>query len=178
MNNKNEIESKILEVNHNDLEHKIFALWWKKVFDWILEGIWLENINWKKVRVRKEGTETITEYKEKIINASLAKEAEETWYKASDFENQIKVFEKLWFKQISRSVKIRVSYLINIDNEDIKLDFDDYSDLDWMKIPELLEIEAYSYETILKVAIILWFSKEDLKSWDARKLLEYYKNKL
>jgi len=178
MNNSNntEVEAKILDVSHTDLEEKIHDLWWKKIFDWILDAVWMVNVNWERVRVRKEWDKTMTEYKKLIWGNDNFKENIEIPYSPDSHENQIKVFEALWLKQANRSIKRRVSYLLE-NNDDfwkVQLDFDKYSDLDWMEIPELLEIEASSWEVILKVAEILWFKEEDLKNWWARELAENY----
>lgn len=176
-NNNIEVEVKILEVSRADLEKKIKVIGWEKIFEWELDARWFKNVNWKKVRVRKEWNKCVTEYKEKIWNSDF-KEMLEIGITSDNFDNQIMIFEKLWFKQISKSIKTRVSYLLKINDIfwNIRFDFDKYSDLDWMKIPELLEIEASSWEVIKQIAKVIWFNSWDLKNWDARKLSEYYKN--
>jgi len=102
----------------------------------------------------------------------------EIGYDVDNVENQLKIFEILWVKleELNRSIKRRVSYLIEDNTEfwNIRFDFDEYSDLDWMKIPEFLEIEATSWKVILQVAELLWFKEEELKDRDARELAEYY----
>ena len=182
MNNSNniEVEAKILNVSHKDIEEDILKLWWKKIFDWELDAVWMQDpdIEERKVRVRKEWDKVMTEYKEKIDNEWWFKESIEIWYSPDHHDNQIKVFEKLWLEQANRSIKNRVSYLLENDKElwTVQFDFDKYSDLDWMEIPELMEIEASSWDIIIKVAKVLWFKEEDLKNWNARELAEYYKN--
>lgn len=174
--NNIEVEAKILDVSHKDLETEILELWGEKIFDWELDAIWFQNLEWIRVRVRKEWEKIMTEYKKLIWDDEKFKKSLEVWYETDNLEKQIDFFEALWYKQISRSIKRRVSYLIeNNDNFwKVQLDFDEYSDLDWMQIPELLEIEAWSWEIILNVAEILWFTEKDLKNWNSRKLSEYY----
>lgn len=173
-----EVESKILEVSHVDLEPIILKLWWKKIFDLEFLATWMINVNWKKVRIRKEGAKVVVEYKEKIWNNKAFKINKEISCSVEDFKAQISIFKEIWLKVISESTKRRVSYLLE-SNElwKVKLEFDEYSDLDGMRIPELLEIEAESWEVILKVAEILWFSGNDLKDWSAEELSKYYKKR-
>jgi len=174
-----EVESKILDIDRVSIEKKIIDLWWKKVFEWILDATWFENINWEKVRVRKEGNKVVTEYKKKIETSNNAKECIEIWYSPDNYDSQIEVFKSLWLIEISRSIKTRVSYLLENfdDNLDVRFDFDKYSDLWWIEIPELLEIEASSYDVILKITDLLWYKESDLNDWWAWDLLKYYKNK-
>jgi hypothetical protein len=181
-----EVESKILEVWHKDYESKILELWWKMVFNWIMDAIWLESENWKKVRIRKEWDKNWDKVKVEFKNRENSweesedkgqfKVSKEDWFFAKNFDKEIEIYKTIWYKEISRSIKRRVSYLIE-ENEtfwEIKLEFDKYSDLDWMVIPELLELE-WDRETIVKVAKILWFNKNDLLNWDAWDLVKYYR---
>jgi len=176
--NDRELEIKILEVDNKELESKIYKLWWLKTRDEIFEAIWMKNVNGKKVRVRKEWKDTSVEFKKKISGSWNIKESIEVWYHSDNFEKQIEVLELLWFIQISRSIKNRISYCLEKNNqhEKVILDFDTYSNFEWLKIPQLLEIEAQSKKTIIKVAKLLGFEEFDFKNWWADELLEYYKN--
>lgn len=175
---RRELEVKILDVDREKLLPRIFELWGRLDFEKEFTAIWMlcGETN-KKVRIRLEWDKVAVEQKIKIDNPSSSfKEAEEIGYIVNNFEEQILFFETLWFKQISKSVKIRISYAL--ENEDfwkIKIEFDKYSDLDWISIPELLEIEGESEEKILKIAKELGFSENDLKNYWATKLLEIYK---
>ncbi len=175
---RRELEVKILDVDREKLLPRIFELWGRLDFEKEFTAIWmLCGETSKKVRIRLEWDKVAVEQKIAKENSNPNfKEAEEIGYIANNFEEQILFFETLWFKQISKSVKIRISYIIN--NSEfwkIKIEFDKYSDLDWISIPELLEIEGESEEKILKIAKELGFSENDLKNYWATKLLEIYK---
>lgn len=78
------------------------------------------------------------------------------------------------FIVISKSIKTRVSYLLNKQKE-IKVEFDKYLLLDERDdIPEFLEIEAKTIEDIYATAQKLWFQKTDIKDWWVTELLNYY----
>ncbi len=177
MNNNIEIESKILDVSHMDLEKKLFELGARKIFEWELKAIWLVNINWKKVRVRQEWDKVMIEYKEDVWTDSSIKQMKEIWFEADSFDKVLEVFELLWFEKLHKSIKKRVSYWL-VNHEEfwnIQFDFDNYSDLEWRDdIPEFMEIEASSKDIIIKVANILWFKESDCKSFWPKELLEYY----
>lgn len=63
---------------------------------------------------------------------------------------------------------------IGNDNTDVKLDIDTYSDLQGERIPTLLEIEAASQETVIRVAELLGYQESDLRDYGPVELLKHY----
>lgn len=175
---RRELESKILNVNRGELVPKILSLGGCLDFEWELTAVWMlcEETS-KKVRIRLEWDKVAVEQKIAKENSnSNFKEAEEVGFISNDYEKVIEFFEVLWFKQISKSVKTRISYLIkNSEYWKVKIEFDKYSELWWIEIPELLEIEWESEEAILQIAEKLGFAKNDLTNYWPSKLLEIYK---
>jgi len=178
MNTEKEVEAKILEISHKDLEEKLISLGAKFDSDQELVAYWLENINWNRLRVRKEWSKVIIEHKDFLEGGSFSKQAQETWYETNDLESVLSVFQKIWLKIISESTKRRVSYIIENDPTfwKVKFDFDTYTSIDWktVNIPEFLEIEAATEAFILDIASSLNINKEDLKNWTLVELMKHY----
>lgn len=180
MNNQNsvEVEAKILDVSHEQLAGKIKEIGGRKIFDGKLDARWYENVNGERVRVRIENEQTKVEYKKQIQTGDEnIKQMQEFGYIVYNAEAQIQVLEALGLKEINRSVKNRVSYIIEWNDALawVQLDFDKYSDLDGMDIPEFLEIEWPSNDVIFNVAEMLWFGVNDLRNFNAAELADYYK---
>lgn len=181
MAKNNEKESKILEVDFEKISQKIVSIWWKLDFyREMFTAIWVQNDLWYKYRIRKEWDNVVNEHKEILSSNNWVKDADETPMRVYDFEEARAFAKVIWFKEISFSVKERTQYLLDLTAEwkwEVKIVLDDYSDLDGLQIPALLEIEAISREVIVEVAKLLWYSEVNLKDWWARSLVEYYGKK-
>ena len=171
-----EIEVKVLEKNHKDFENKLFDLWAKKIFDWVLTAIFVKNEIWKEVRIRDSWNDVIIEHKIPLETDLWGKVMRELGLEAKSIEEAVDFFEAVWFNVIRKNIKRRVSYLISWNewSSDIQFDFDKYTYLDWKEIPEFLEIESDNIEAIYEYANKLWIDKKDLLNWNARELSEYY----
>jgi adenylate cyclase class IV len=182
MSKNNEKESKILEVDFKKISEEIISIWW--VLDFYKQkftAVWVENELWYKYRIRKEWENVVTEHKEILSSINWVKDANETPMRVYDFEEARDFAKIIWFSEISYSVKERTQYLLDLTWEwkwEVKIVLDDYSDLDGLQIPILLEIEAVSREVIVEVAKLLWYNESDLKDWWARSLVEYYSKKI
>jgi len=173
-----EIEVKVLEKKHSDFENKLFELWAKKIFDWVLTAVFVWNSDWKEVRIRDSWNEVIIEHKIPLKIEWIWKAMKELWLKAETSDEAVEFFKAIWFEIIRKTIKNRVSYLIEWKkwNSNIQFDFDTYSDLDWISIPEFLEMESDNNDIIYKYAEKLWIEKNELLDWGAKKLTNYYKN--
>lgn len=170
-----EIEVKILEVGHKDLEDLIYSFGGKKVFQGELYAIFYDNYNLKQnrdvFRLRREGDRSFLTYKvDKSCN--LAKIKEETEIEVSDFEETRYLIKLLGFHEVDFKVKNRVSYKI----DDIKLDFDKLLGNERF-VPEFMEIEANSIDKIYYMAKRLGFKEEDCLNWGGGQLVRHYENK-
>ena len=153
MSQNKEVESKILEVDFEDISKKIVSIGWVlEFYKQKFTAIWMKNELWYKFRIRKEADKVNIEHKELSP----------------------------WFHEVSFSVKNRTSYILDLEQSwewKVNIVIDEYSDLDGFVIPAFIEIEALNRDVIVKVAKLLWFSESDLKDWWARSLMEYYKDK-
>lgn len=171
-----ELEGKILEVSEEQLLPKLEVLWAVEIFHWKLTAVWMQDMNsGKKVRIRDEDSMwTIIEQKLEAEKIDGIKKCREIPMKVENYQEAINFFEHLWFQVISKSIKTRVSYLLDKEKE-IKVEFDKYLLLNGREdIPEFLEIEAKSIENIYATAQKLWFQKTDIKDWWVTELLNHY----
>lgn len=175
------MESKILEVDFENISQKIVSIWWVlEFYKQKFTAIWMENELGYKFRIRKEADKVNIEHKELSPWKDWVKEAVETLMRAIDFEEARIFFPKIGFQEVSFSVKNRTSYILDLESSGewkVNIVIDEYSDLDGLEIPAFIEIEARNRDIIVKVAKILWYTEADLKDWGARSLMEYYKNK-
>ncbi len=176
-----ETEFKVLWVWHKEIEQNLFELWAKKIFDWVLTAIFYgQNTiidgqeKYIEIRVRSDWDIVIVENKKQIFWNGNWKVMQEAWFETKSMDDVCKFFESIWFNKIRQSIKQRVSYLINNNNESIQFDFDKYSDLDWMETDEFLEIE-WNEELIYEYAKKLGISEYRLLNWWAKELSDYYK---
>jgi len=104
------------------------------------------------------------------------KSNQETGFEARDFEAAIATLEKVGLEKIGPlSVKGRVSYIHDADSdEQVRLDFDTYSEFRGKSIPEFLEIEAVYAEKVYITTEALGFQKSDCRSFGSRELFKYY----
>lgn len=188
-----ELESKIIEVDFDTMDNKIRAIGAELEFQKTqFTAIWMQNERWEKLRVREEGSEVKVEVKNMFASVAWVKVAgESTPIIYDDLSNALRSYMAKWYVEISKSVKKRTSYLLNLSSSPVhpvKLVIDEYSDLDGMRIPPLLEIEVEANSNtpeiveacknvIVEVANLLGYSEEDLKDWSAKDLVDYYKQK-
>ncbi len=173
-----EIEVKVLEKTHNEMESKLFELGAKKIFEGELYAIFYDNINksikdkGQILRLRKEGKKTYLTHKSNILKSNV-KIANEIEFEVSDFNKTNLMIKTLGFKEIKSNKKKRVSY--KIEKDKVRFDFDKYQDeLDY--IPEFFEIEALEIKTIDKYIKLLGLTKKDYNSFSTNDLEKYYKN--
>ncbi len=174
-----EFESKILEISANDYREIIInILWWIEKNKLTMTAIWMKKSEtWHKIRIREEWKNVVIEEKikietgEKNIKWAIEIKHKNKW---KTFKEEVKLWEEEWYIQLNKSIKTRISFILK---NWVKIEFDKYSDLDWMEIPEFAEIESTKYEEILETAELLWFNKDDLKNWNALELSNYYKKK-
>lgn len=172
-----EIEVKILETSHKDLESKLLELGAKKVSDQELNAIFFDNKtgdiegNNQTLRLRKEGDVSFLTHKRKIKGASEdLKIREETEIEVSSFEDTKKILEILGYNEFKSITKRRISYKL----DDIKFEFDIHKGAH-SHIPEFLELEAENIDIIHKYVELLGLKKEDCKPWSVNELVKHYK---
>lgn len=155
-----EVEKKVLEVGHMDLERRILSLGGNKVFDGNLIAVRLDK-NHKYaigsselIRIRDEGGEVKITYKLKHSNHSNqnVNVCEETEVSVlNSFDETIELFQKLGYSIIEETKKRRVSYMLT---STLKLDFDNYLD-DLTYIPEFLEIESKAQDPVRDINLAI-----------------------
>lgn len=177
-----EVESKIIDVNFDEMSKKIVKIGWVlEFYKQKFTAVWVENELGFKYRIRKEWQTVMEETKTILSSEKWVKIADEVPKEIVNFEQALDFAKAIGFKEISFSVKERTQYVLDLTAEwkwEVKIVLDDYSDLDGLTIPTLLEIEvdAMHSEVIAQVAHLLWFLESDLKDWGARTLSEHYKN--
>lgn len=180
MSTHKEVESKILDVNFEEIFKKSQEIWGKLEFlkqEFI--SVRVKNILGIKFRIRKEWEYTMIEHKEKLWSRNWVKIANETSMKVLSFEEAREFAKKIWFNEISYSVKERTQFLLNLEDKwkwNAIIILDEYSNLEWIRIPTLLEIEAINKNVILEVSHLLWFNEKDLKAWWTKKVSQHYKS--
>ena len=171
-------QSKILERSAEQYREKIF-----EIFPWVVEkpeikmvAVWVENKEkWHKVRIRLEWNEVVIEEKIKLEDSNpKIKSNKEIKYKnkSETFDGEIKAWGLEWYEEISRNIKTGISFVLE---NWVKIEFDKYSDLSWIEIPEFAEIEWPDYENIVDTAKTMWISEDKLLNWSTMELYDYYK---
>ncbi len=169
-----EIEAKILEVNKKVLEEKLKKISAKKVFDDTIETLFYDFkdgsiIKAKNVmRLRKEGKKVVLTFKN-VKATAVAKIAEEYSTEVSDFQATTRILEFLGLKVIDSMQKHRISY----EKADAHFDIDHYLGK-YSFIPDLMEIEAKSVESIHSYAKALGYNAKDCIPWSTAQVIEHY----
>ena len=172
-----EIEVKILEVNRKELEKKVISIGAKKISQKEIETLFFDSRDnsFKKanslLRLRKEKHRSTLTFK-KLIDNDKAKVAQEYEVTVSDLESMKNILESLGLSVHAQMSKLRTSYVLN----NVKFEFDKYLD-EYDYIPEFLEIEANSIDTLYKYAKLLGFNIEECKPWSTLDLIKYYSKK-
>lgn len=190
-----EVESKILDVDVERDSTRLESLGARKLHVRELTAVWLQGYG-DKFRVRHEGDETKVERKRVISAEAGIKACTETGFVARYFEPTLEFFKELGYVEISRSVKDRTSYILDLpEGFETEVVFDTYTDLEGMRIPTLIEIEivkapdallfecvgdsprlvARLRKTIVSVAEVLGYGETDLKNWGPRELAAHYR---
>jgi adenylate cyclase, class 2 len=171
-----EVEAKILEVNKNQIETSLARLGAKKVFDCEIETFFFDFKDGTIVkaknllRLRREEKVELT-YKT-VHQTQNAKVAEEYTVEVSDIETMKNILEFLGLSVTESMRKHRVSYTL----DKARFDMDRYEGK-YSYIPEFLEIEAESAESIHKYAGLLGFSSKNCLPWSTQDLINYYSSK-
>lgn len=177
-----EIESKVLEVDEDSLSKKIVSIGWVLSFkDRVIKTIKMKDENWNKVRLRDDWQKILAERKwKKNQNWTIKKREEDILSVHCSLSNWVDYYTWKWYEEVSRNVKTRTTYILYLGKRwwKVKLEFDTYSDLWWLEIPTLLEIEAESEKVIVRVAKLLWINCSKLSDWWASELWDYYMVKL
>jgi len=172
-----EVEAKILEVNNNQIEASLARLGAKRVFDGEIETFFFDFkegtiVKAKNLlRLRREEDRIELTYK-KVHETRVAKVADEYSVRVSDIETMKNILEFLGLSVTESMRKHRVSYSLDRG----RFDMDRYEGK-YSYIPEFLEIEAESAESIHKYAVLLGFSTKDCLPWSTQDLINYYPSK-
>lgn len=164
-----EVEAKILDTTEAKMRDKILSLGFSYHLTYNLKAQWLINpANGEKLRVRQENDIVMVEHKAPVVGASdQIKSLQETGFEARDFEAVIATLCLVGLEKVGfPSVKKRVSYVLDMHaNKRVRLDFDTYSELMGKPIPEFLEIEATTEETVYLTAKALGFLETDCQNF-------------
>jgi adenylate cyclase class 2 len=169
-----EIEAKILEINREKVEYGLAKMGARKVFDGEMETFFYDFKDGSIVksrnvlRLRREGTQVVLTYKNVTANRE-AKIAEEYSVVVSDLAGIQKILEELGFVLIESMQKHRTSY----DLKGAHFDIDRYSGK-YGYIPEFLEIEAISIESIHNYARAMGFKEEQCLPWSTAQVIDHY----
>ena len=172
-----EIEVKILNVDRRRIERTLTSLGAEKMFDGHVETLLFDFKNRalakakNLIRLRKEDDKTVLTFK-KFLGNEAAKTVEEYEVVVSDIENMKKILESLGLSVTESMQKHRVSYRLSRAHFDI-----DRYEREYAYIPEFMEIEAESIETLHKYAKLLGFTTEDCLPWSTEDLVNYYTKK-
>ena len=169
-----ELEVKILEVNRIQIEKTLGGLGAMKVFDGDIQTLFFDFEDGRifkardVLRLRKMQDKTELTYKV-IRITETAKLAEEYSVDVSNLEIAQKILENLGLVVIESAQKHRVSYTL----DHARFDIDRYSGV-YGHIPEFLEIEAESVDSIHTYAGLLGFKPEDCLPWSTDELVRHY----
>lgn len=169
-----EIEVKILKVNREEIEKKLFTLHAKKIFEGKIQTLFLDfkdsEIAKQKnlLRLRKNPQKTELTYK-KVKSTQTFKIAEEYTVEVLDQDIMLKILENLGLTVTNMMDKYRLSY--KLDNT--QFDLDKYTG-EYAFIPEVLEIEAENINMIHQYAKLLGFNAKDCLPWSTKELIEHY----
>jgi adenylate cyclase class IV len=186
-----EVERKILHVSLEDISKKILALphdiqvtleFTREKF----HAVWVQHTQSKeRFRVRHEWSEWVrAEYKSDTLS----------WYKQEtglNIENTLDEVlhfaQKLWFEELSETVKLRTQWLLNYKWKEVRIVVDEFESLRWLiNVTPIAEIEvivsqeesAEWEEIIFEVWELLWFQRDQIvKMWE-NKLFEIFNQKL
>ena len=169
-----EVETKILEIDVDNVRRKLKKLGAKKVFDGPIHMISFDYPDEKLekqgvfLRVRKVGDQCEVCFKGKKERKGGIKSREETQVLTSDYDTTVKIFEKLGFQRFFEGGKHRESYKLGR----ISFEIDTYAEF-----PAYLEIEAPSEKEVKEWVKKMGFSMEEACNLTAHQLGLFYRKK-
>jgi len=167
----NEIELKFLNINVQEVKEKLIKIWAKLKFDSNIEWYlfikeWFSTWSQSKLlRVRKVNDKVEVTFKWKIDKESKMTSREEIEFISDNYENSIKLFERLWFQKVNPFKKHRLHYEL----WDIHFEIDTL----W-NIPTYLEIEVRKEQDMINICKKLDLDIKDWKTWTIQELLPEY----
>ncbi len=173
-----EVEVKILEIDPNDVEQKLFSLGAEKIFDGEISGYIYDfpdgKLNKKRqvLRLRKEGDKVMLASKQKL-SVDGVKVSDEYEVEVDNFETTQKIIDALGMIERKRIRKHRTSFIINFKSNLIRFEIDKFLD-EWEHVPAFLEIEAGDAELIYQHAELLGFKRSDCLAWSGFDLMKCY----
>lgn len=165
-----EIEVKILEINVREIKKKLRKIGAEKIFEGEMISVYFDfrdkrlEKEGKILRLREKKGKVILTYKE-LISRYKAKIMDEYELLVGDFVAMKKIFEGLGLFTLYEFSKHRTTYEL----EKTHFEIDKYPD-----IPAFLEIEAPDLDTIHQFVSEFGFSREEVKSYSIKEVLEYY----
>ena len=168
-----EIEIKILELNPEEIRNKLTNLGAEKVFDGRVHAIHFDVPDERlrkageTLRIRKVDDQVELCFKGKNISGKF-KTKEEIEVTTSNFDDTIKIFEKLGFERFYEGKKRRESYKLG----NIRFEIDTYPNM-----PTFLEIEAPTEEEVVEYVQKLGYTMDQTSNLTALELEKYYKTK-
>lgn len=182
-----EIEAKILEVDAESVEERLRALGASLVFDGEHEALHFTSDDFdherNTLRIRKEkwtGTGALSGNERSILTLKTdksttgTKNANEYETEVGDYEAAKRILEGLGYRSRGLRKKHRKEFCIG----EVHFCLDTLHDGRVGKridLPTYLEIEAPSEAEVIAWAERLGYSKDDLKPWTLRNVLEYYR---
>ena len=172
-----EIEVKILEINKSQVENFLHNLGAIKTFDGVMEIFFYDFADGSIIksgnvfRLRKENTQCILTYK-KVEKNKDAKYAEEYSVEVSSLSAMQTILSCLCLKIFDKISKHRTSF----EFEGTHFDIDRYLG-EYQHIPEFMEIESNSIDSIRSYVKRVGFKIEDCLSWSTEQVIEHYRNK-
>jgi len=168
-----EIEVKILEVDKEKVIKKLKDLGALKIFDGEITTSYFDFADGrlakegKVLRLREKGGTIKFTLKERF-SKEQAKIMEEYEVGLDELDSMRNILNGLELKEIQKSVKNRLSYVLG----DVHFEIDTIPD-----IPTFLEIEGPSLEKIKEFVEKLGYSMDDTKPWSVWDVMEYYGKK-
>jgi len=169
-----EVETKILEINVDEIRKKLEELGAKLIYDEVQVVRILDSEDGRisrdgsLLRVRKVGDKVELTFKGPKQKTGNVKAAEETETHVEDFDTVLKIFEQIGLTPLRSYEKHRISYKLG----NITFEIDELPNVP--NIPPWLEIECSSQEEIEKMVEKLGFKKEEMKSFDGLELMKHY----
>ena len=143
-----ELEVKILDIPYEKIKKKFQELWVIYIDTQDLKTIFLENINWRICRIRKERDNIIINTKIWEIKNWIKINNEFEFIAEGNLLEILFFFETMGFKRIKMLRKIRENYLF----EGVKISIDNN-----FEIPKNMEIEWKSIDSICSFVSKIWF---------------------
>lgn len=161
-----EYEVKILEIGHDSIINKLEKLGAKKTMDVLQERYIYDVIpkdEHKWIRLRTNGTKTTLTLKS--LEAKTIDGMKETEIEVNDFNKTNTLLESLGYKNKGFQQNRRIQYIL----DDVEIDLDH-----WPLIPEYMEIEGKSEESVLRMIDKLELDKERIVTLDVDSIYKHY----